>query len=548
MKHVLPFLFLCIVSILSAQQVFMVKDLNSGASNGLKANDDQLRIHAGLDSVCILLASGKLGVKLLCSSNGTDVGTFAIMPPLAATDKLLYPTVSGNLFWFVIRDNSDHDKLYSTDGTWAGTQLRVNEQVAQVREMHAIAGGVVYSRDPDNFDNEDLIRLRLTGNNLTKTILASCYWFGGLLEFAVADSNTIWGIGSGAANGDRSIFKCTGAANSRTDIKVINTGSEFNYRIYMTPIGNKCYYFYHVDGEKHKLWVSDGTAAGTQALATLEDLVFEDLQADHAILAHQNKLYFRGKADGSSTGVELWVSDGTVAGTRQIKDIADGNSDSAPKRFTIHQNRFFFNAKTDTGNSKLWLLNAPGTDAAEAYSGFNWNEYYGVDALAFRDSVVFGGYKASLGGELMMGSVAANSSKAISDYSTANDDLFYPTNLTATKKLLFFQGTKASKGRELWAFDPTRATTGVFSAPVNAELLSASPNPASQVVNITRGGLQGACKIDVFTAAGVSVYSNQLDTTDSFTSISVSTWPTGTYQVVLRDAHGQVGIARVLVE
>jgi Secretion system C-terminal sorting domain len=147
-----------------------------------------------------------------------------------------------------------------------------------------------------------------------------------------------------------------------------------------------------------------------------------------------------------------------------------------------------------------------------------------------------------------MGSVAANSSKVISDYSTANDDLFYPTNLTATKKLLFFQGTKASKGRELWAFDPTRATTGVFSAPVNAELLSASPNPASQVVNITRGGLQGACKIDVFTAAGVSVYSNQLDTTDSFTSISVSTWPTGTYQVVLRDAHGQVGIARVLVE
>jgi large repetitive protein len=547
MKHIFTLLFLMTALSLSAQRVYLVKDLNGGTASGFPSFDSKFKLLGGLDSVAIFLASGKGGVKLLCSSDGTNIGTISILPPLAADETLLYPTVSDNRFWFVIRDGDDHDKLYSTDGTWAGTQVRVNETAARIRELKAIAGGVVYARNPDNFDDEELIRVRLTGSNIQKTVLAKFYWFGGLLEFAVADSNTIWGIGSSGPN-DRSLFKCTGQANSRTNIAVINTGSEFNLNIFMTIVGAKCYWFWQPDGGVRKLWVSDGTAAGTMGLVALDDLAFQDLQEERAIIGFDNKLYFRGKAVNSNFGSELWVSDGTIAGTKMVKDIADGFSNSEVRNMTIYQNRLFFGAKTDFGNEKLWLLNTAGTNATEAYSAFAGNEYYGVDVLPFRDSLVFGGYRSAIGGELMMGNLTTNSLKVISDQSPASNDAFYPTNLTKTKKLLFFQATTTATGRELWAFDPLKSSVSVFRPELVAERLEVSPNPATDMLRISRGSLTGDCTIEVFDARGKAMLRSQIDASDSFSILSVQDLSAGVYQVIVRDARGGVGVARVVVQ
>jgi ELWxxDGT repeat protein len=546
MKHLYIIMLCLCLTPLTAQQAYQVKDLNQGTDSGFPSWSEDYKLLGGLDSVCIFYANGKAGVKLLCSSNGTEVGTISIIPPIGTNEELLHPTVSGNLFWFVIRDASSHDKLYSTDGTWAGTQVRVDETAAHIFAVRAIAGGVVYSRGPDNFDNEELIRVRLTANTVQKTVLAQCYWFGGLMAFAVQDSNTIWAIGAGETQSDRHLFKCTGAANSRTNIAVINTGSEFNNAIFMTVVGTKCFWFWQREAEEYKLWVSDGTAAGTVGLTALEKLSFQELDTERALLAHQGKFYFRGTARGASTGTELWVSDGTLAGTKMIKDIAVGNSNGQPRNLTVYQNRIFFGARTDSGNEKLWLLNAAGTDCTEAYTGFAWNEYYGVDVLPYRDSLVFGGYKAAIGGELMMGALSNTSLKIVSNQSPANDDAFYPTNYVATKKLLFFQAFKPGAGRELWAFDPLRTSTSAFE-PMIAERLEVSPNPATDLVRIALGSMRGAdCNIEVFSSTGQQIYTQKADITDSFTMLYIGDWPSGMYQIVVRAADGTVGVAQVV--
>lgn len=76
---------------------------------------------------------------------------------------------------------------------------------------------------------------------------------------------------------------------------------------------------------RHALYVTDGTAAGTRqirAFRTIGSIVgFVDGRA-----------YFG--ADDGVAGVELWKSDGTAAGTMLVADIAAGAFDSSPGLFT----------------------------------------------------------------------------------------------------------------------------------------------------------------------------------------------------------------------
>ncbi len=75
-----------------------------------------------------------------------------------------------------------------------------------------------------------------------------------------------------------------------------------------------------------------------------------------------NKFYFQATTTGS--GSELWVSDGTTAGTQLLKDINPGPNDSDPflfKQFDIngfnnllYNNKIFFHADDGTHGTELW--------------------------------------------------------------------------------------------------------------------------------------------------------------------------------------------------
>ncbi|HEX6099439.1 MAG TPA: ELWxxDGT repeat protein [Thermoanaerobaculia bacterium] len=69
-------------------------------------------------------------------------------------------------------------------------------------------------------------------------------------------------------------------------------------------------------GDYDSLWRTDGTEAGTYAIAS-------NVQQLHAT---PSKLFF--VADSSAFGAELWVSDGTLAGTHVVKDIHKGQDSS----------------------------------------------------------------------------------------------------------------------------------------------------------------------------------------------------------------------------
>jgi ELWxxDGT repeat protein len=97
------------------------------------------------------------------------------------------------------------------------------------------------------------------------------------------------------------------------------------------------------------LWRSDGSEAGTLRLATIRT----DIAEGWNMAAAGERLFFSGCS--YAFGCELWVSDGTPEGTRQLKDLVGGARSSFPRQFTPVGGRLFFSAIDANQNPALWV-------------------------------------------------------------------------------------------------------------------------------------------------------------------------------------------------
>ncbi|HEX9941518.1 MAG TPA: hypothetical protein VGG03_05860 [Thermoanaerobaculia bacterium] len=104
----------------------------------------------------------------------------------------------------------------------------------------------------------------------------------------------------------------------------------------------------HGDG---RVWLyrSDGSEAGTVALAPIGD-PYRDI--DFRPLGFDGKLYFT--AFTPELGGELWVSDGTAAGTHPFLDLRDGAAGSSPLLLSVAAGRLFFSADDGLHGFELW--------------------------------------------------------------------------------------------------------------------------------------------------------------------------------------------------
>ncbi|NPC80855.1 HYR domain-containing protein, partial [Pyxidicoccus fallax] len=102
-----------------------------------------------------------------------------------------------------------------------------------------------------------------------------------------------------------------------------------------------------------ELWKSDGTAAGTV-------VVFSPVQRPPQLTALEfgemvalgNTLFFAHSGD--QTSMELWKSDGTPAGTVQVKDIRPGLEGAKVSQLVVHGAALFFLADDGVHGKELW--------------------------------------------------------------------------------------------------------------------------------------------------------------------------------------------------
>ena len=109
-----------------------------------------------------------------------------------------------------------------------------------------------------------------------------------------------------------------------------------------------------------QLWVTDGTRAGTRLLR--RPLSLSDEYSSPVYALSSGLVFFASYEPG--VGIEPWVSDGTAAGTRRLKDISSRDG-SYPRSFQRSGDRVYFGAYDDTGAGQLWSVPLKSTCVSE---------------------------------------------------------------------------------------------------------------------------------------------------------------------------------------
>jgi ELWxxDGT repeat protein len=119
----------------------------------------------------------------------------------------------------------------------------------------------------------------------------------------------------------------------------------------------KTLYFTAKDG-KHglELWKSDGTVKGTRLV---KDIKPGKIGSDaDSLTAFGGVLHFA--ADDGKHGPELWGSDGTWAGTILLRDLVPGAVGSEPGEFTTSGRFLYFAASNPSAGEELWAVDRRG--------------------------------------------------------------------------------------------------------------------------------------------------------------------------------------------
>jgi ELWxxDGT repeat protein len=228
-----------------------------------------------------------------------------------------------------------------------------------------------------------------------------------------------------------------------------------------------------------ELWVSDGTAAGTRALTQFE--VFDPFADMQWMKAIGERVYF--VANDVHHGYELWRSDGTVQGTMRMSDFGffDALADLKPIDVAEAGNKILFMAKDGLTATRLWIsdgrpestapFNLCGSTACDLVQGFN-------EPLIQIGTRVF--YSGNVGLWSTDGTVAGTHRF----YSTSSPCSPFCTTeyiFQAVQGRLVFVGADAAHGIELWSSDGT--------GPGTRRLTDV---PAGQPVAATVAGTGGA--------------------------------------------------------
>jgi len=205
-----------------------------------------------------------------------------------------------------------------------------------------------------------------------------------------------------------------------------------------------------------RLWVTDGTPDGTVAL-TDPPVRFEPGVGLTPFLLDPDRGLFYFRAHHPLRGFELWVSDGTRAGTREVVDLAPGSRSSDPVLGALAGDRLVFSAQTVDHGREPWV--SDGTAAGTVLlRDIGAGGSFPTDFRTVGDRVVFTAKDRSRGIELWVTDGTPEGTEPLPEVVPgAESPALTFASETARSGLLFF--AHVGGDRSLWITDGTAAGT-----------------------------------------------------------------------------------------
>jgi ELWxxDGT repeat protein len=303
----------------------MVEDINPGSQHSLPHLIEHPNPFKAIgDTLYFRADNGTHGTELW-KSNGTAAGTRMvknIAPSIQDSSPAFFTAYKGEVYFSATDSefpgpDDQGAELWRTDGTAAGTEM-----VRDIRPGSGSSGPAFMTAS------------------------------GGILYFQAYDPARGW-----------ELYKSNGTSAGTRFVKDIWPGSSWGLGgsgPKFTPLGGKIYFAADHPTFGNELWVSDGTAAGTQVVKNIAP------GGQHGgpdqLINFRGRIYFTATND--ARGMELWETDGTTAGTF-VHDLMPGGSPSDPLRFTKNATALYFSAfapglgEDDQPKNAVWKIAAP---------------------------------------------------------------------------------------------------------------------------------------------------------------------------------------------
>jgi len=262
----------------------------------------------------------------------------------------------------------------------------------------------------------------------------------------------VW-VSDGSARGTRPL---THFAEGRPFSGAFSPGRSLSIAL---AIGNRLVFPVLETGLGRELWITDGTAAGTHLLADICAGACSAVTSLWPAVVFQNRIYF-GASDAEHLG-ELWITDGTAAGTRLVRDIKPGEGSSFPADFFAVGGSVLFTAQDPAGNFRqIWKTNgtAAGTVRVSGFPTYNFIPQ-GLQGTTTPGRLFFAADDGVHGKELWMTNGTAAGTRLVANLDGVDHGGSKPQNLMTAGGTLYFFADDGVHGPELWKSDGTDAGT-----------------------------------------------------------------------------------------
>ncbi|MBS1625824.1 MAG: T9SS type A sorting domain-containing protein [Bacteroidetes bacterium] len=532
---------------MSMAQTFTSIDINTGAGN---SSPTYLTSYQG--KVYFRAYTPATGVELYVS-DGTISGTQIlndILPGPGNSNPVRFLVCNNRLF-FTANDSIHGSELWVTDGTSAGTHMVVDAAPgtpsSNPNYMTSFNNKVYYSASEATHGSEIWVSDGTTsGTSLLKDInpgsassIPEGYTssaqqglsyqfneFNGALYFRADDGthgNELW--------------KTDGTSAGTTMVADILPGPNGSRPYMMQPYNGQMLLGANDSIHGFELWISDGTAAGTSLLKDIDPGIAESDPASYSgFVALNNKLYFM--AQQTTTGNELWVTDGTTAGTSIVKDILPGPGSSAAGQYGIIAwgGNLYFAAFDSINGAQLWASDGTG-------SGTSLLKILGTGGSGNSNPRAFISYNSQLLFVAGQNTSMADEELWTSDGTATNTHVIAPavapnlnplsTNVYGYSMCwnngsLFMAANFNSIGDELWIY--TTPSTAITEAGA-ASGISAYPNPFADAISLTGLADVGAYAATITDLEGREIDNFHLEVSDGKASIRTHDLSAGAYLV-----------------
>lgn len=224
--------------------------------------------------------------------------------------------------------------------------------------------------------------------------------------------------------------------------------------------GDQTLFVAETELEGAELWITDGTAANTRLL---KDINTDPADARGNSLANnfvefEGKVYFSARSAG--IGLELWVTDGTEEGTQLVKDIQEGEGNGAPRDFLVFNDRLWFTATDAATSSELWVTDGT-EEGTEMFLDINPDGPSNPNfKTQFLNLMVFTANNGENGNEIWVSDGTVDGTLMLFD-TRPGPDSGSPSQYFGFNNLLLFRTDDGVNGREVWSWNANTNIIGL---------------------------------------------------------------------------------------